>query len=577
MVGGMGDRRTLLCATGLAAVLAATMTVPAPIGAVAEPTSAVPAPAASTPAGSGAALGALAAQSPQPAPPAGRDLITQQYLDFLGREPDEAGLVFWNHQLDSGVHPAALIQSMAEQPEFEQVVAPLVRLYVAYFRRTPDIAGLEFWIGRIRAGQGIDSISENFAQSSEFRTTYGSLDDTGFIELVYRNVLGRAADDGGRSYWLAQMSKGVDRGAVMTAFSESEENRRATYGEVRSTMLYVGMLDRSPEATGLAYWADLIDSGVPYADVIAGFLESTEYRERVDRLLPERNPLTGEATRDAPDRTALAVKIDNVPRARPQVGLNQADVVVEEKVEGDLTRLIAIFQSDVPSIVGPVRSIRTTDFDVLAQFDNPMLAASGANATVLRLLESAPVQNVNALVGGAAYYRDTSRSAPHNLFVKTAELYPIATDPTSTPPMIFRYRPTGQATANAAGASAGVDLAFGGTDVSYRWDGRRGGWVRRQDGVLHTEPGGAQIVPENVVVMTVDYAVSVADAESPEAITVGQGRVDVFTNGVRVTGTWKRSTATDRLVFTDGTGSEIVLTPGETWIALAPAGSVTIR
>ncbi len=573
MVGGMGDRRTLLCATGLAAVLTATMTVPAPTGAVAEPTTAVttsvtfPTPA----------VGARAASSPKSAPPAGRDLITQQYLDFLGRQPDEAGLAFWNHQLDSGVHPAVLIQSMAEQPEFEQVVAPLVRLYVAYFRRTPDIAGLEFWIGRIRSGQGIASISENFAQSDEFRTTYGSLDDTGFIELVYRNVLGRAADSGGRSYWLAQMSGGVDRGAVMTAFSESEENRRATYGEVRSTMLYVGMLDRSPEPSGLAYWADLIDGGVPYSDVIAGFLESTEYKQRISQLLPERNPLTGEATRDAADRTALAVKIDNVPRARPQVGLNQADIVVEEKVEGDLTRLIAIFQSDVPSVVGPVRSIRTTDFDMLAQFDNPMLAASGANATVLRLLESAPVQNVNALVGGAAYYRDTSRSAPHNLFVKTGELFPIATDPTSTPPVIFRYRSTGQATANAAGASAGVDLAFGGTNVSYRWDGQRGGWVRRQDGVLHTEPGGALIVPENVVVMTVDYAVSVADVESPEAITVGQGRVDVFTNGVRVTGTWKRSSATDRLVFTDGTGTEILLTPGETWIALAPAGSVTIR
>ncbi|MEZ5375509.1 MAG: DUF4214 domain-containing protein [Acidimicrobiales bacterium] len=528
---------------------------------------------------SSTALGGVApaAAADAPAPPAGRDLITQQYLDFLSRAPDEAGLAFWNHQLDSGVHPATLIQSMAEQPEFESVVAPLVRLYVAYFLRSPDLAGLEFWIGRIRAGQGIESISQNFAGSAEFQNTYGALDDAAFIDLVYRNVLGRNSDDAGRAYWLEQMAGGIDRGRVMTAFSESAENRRATYGDVRATMLYVGMLDRAPEPEGLAYWAGLINGGTSYADVIAGFLESGEYEARLASMLTERNPLTGEATRAAANRTALAVKIDNVPLARPQTGLNQADIVFEEKVEGDLTRLIAIFQSDVPAVVGPVRSIRTTDFDVLAQFNNPMLAASGANATVLRLLESAPVQNVNALVGGNAYYRDANRRAPHNLFATTSRLYAIAPNPTSTPAPLFRYRPADAGVTNPASASTGVDIEFGRTSVSYRWDGARSGWVRRQDGTLHTEPGGAQVAPENVIVMTTDYAVSIADAESPEAITVGSGRVDVFTNGVVVTGTWQRPTVDSRMVLRDANGAEILLTPGETWVALAPAGTVAIR
>ncbi len=512
-----------------------------------------------------------------PAPPAGRDLITQQYLDFLGRSPDAGGLAFWNHQLDSGVHPATLIQSMAEQPEFEAVIAPLVRLYVAYFLRSPDIGGLEFWTGRIRAGQDIASISQNFAGSTEFSNTYGALNDAEFIDLVYRNVLSRASDEGGRGYWLQQMARGLDRGQVMTNFSESAENRTATYGDVRATMLYIGMLDRTPEPAGLAYWAGLINSGTRYSDVIAGFLASGEYENRLASILVERNPLTGEATRDAANRTALAVKIDNVPLARPQVGLNQADIVFEEKVEGDLTRLIAIFQSDVPAVVGPVRSIRTTDFDVLAQFNTPMLAASGANATILRLLESAPVQNVNALVGGNAYYRESARRAPHNLFATTSRLYAIASNPTSTPAPLFRYRASNLAPANAARASSGVDVAFGRTTVTYRWDGNRGGWIRRHDGALHTEPGGAQIAPENVVVMTTEYAVSIADSESPEAITVGQGRVDVFTSGVVVTGTWSRAAAGDRIILSDTSGAEILLTPGETWVTLAPAGSVTLR
>ncbi len=522
------------------------------------------------------ALAPMAGAAEQPAPPAGRDLITQQYLDFLGRSPDEGGLVFWNRQLDSGVHAATLIQSMAEQPEFEQVIAPLVRLYVAYFERSPDIDGLQFWAGRIRAGQGIASVSENFARSSEFRTTYGALDDAGFVDLVYRNVLARDADDAGRTYWLGQIAQGTDRGQVMTAFSESAENQRATYGRVRASMLYVGMLARTPELAGLAYWAGLIDAGTPYADIIAGFLDSAEYQARLAELLPERNLLTGEATRRAADRTALAVKVDNVPLARPQVGLNQADIVFEEKVEGDLTRLIAVFQSDVPAVIGPVRSIRTTDFNVLAQLNSPMLAASGANKTVLRLLESAPVQNVNALVGDNAYYREPTRRAPHNLFATTARLYALAADPTSTPPPVFRYRSPATPPANADGPATGVDISFGRTNVSYRWDAPRNGWVRRQDGSLHTDAGGAWIAPENVVVMTTDYAVSVADTESPEAITVGQGRVDVFTAGVRVTGRWQRAQAGDRIVLTDSTGAEILLTPGETWVTLAPAGSVTL-
>lgn len=522
-------------------------------------------------------VGVAPAAAADQAPPAGGDLITQQYLDFLGRDPDPAGLAFWNHQLDSGVPAAALIQSMAEQPEFEQIVAPLVRLYVAYFLRSPDIAGLSFWTGRLRAGQNLDSVSQNFSTSVEFQNTYGSLDDAAFIDLVYRNVLGRGSDQSGRDYWLGQLSRGLDRGGVMTAFSESAENQRATYGMVRSTMLYVGMLARSPEPAGLQYWSDLIDSGTPYADIISGFLAAPEYQSRLAGLLTARHPLTGEAARVAADRTALAIKIDNVPLARPQIGLNQADIVFEEQVEGNLTRLIAIYQSDVPSTVGPVRSIRTTDFDVLAQFNNPMLAASGANRTILQLLESAPVQNVNALVAGSAYRRDAARRSPHDLLADTAALYRAAPNPTSTPPVLFRYRSTDQATPNAAGPAAGVDIDFGRTQVSYRWDAGRGGWLRRQDGTTQVEPGGAPVIPENVVVMTTDYRVSVADAESPEAVTVGSGVVEVFTNGSRVRGTWSRATATDRLVLRDSTGAEILLTPGETWVALAPAGSVTLR
>ncbi len=511
------------------------------------------------------------------ASPAAEDLVTQQYLDFLARPPDRGGLEYWTRQLDGGVPAPALIQSMAEQPEFEQVTAPLVRLYLAYFRRAPDFDGLAFWSGRLRAGQGIASVSQNFAQSSEFVTTYGALDDAAFVDLVYRNVLGRTADGAGRDYWLGQMRRGTDRGDVMTAFSESAENQRTTFGTVRATMLYLGMLRRPPELEGLAYWASLIDARVPYRDIVTGFFDSAEYRLRLTGLLPERQPLTGEATRTAATRTVLAVKIDNVPRARPQVGLNQADLVIEEKVEGDLTRLIALFHSDVPAVIGPVRSIRTTDFDILAAFDRPLLAASGANRTILALLDAAPVQNVNALVAGGAYYREPARPSPHNLFARTADLFAAASDANSTPAAPFRYRSPDAPITGPTIATTGVDIEFGRTSVRYRWNAARQGWVRTQDGVTHTDAAGAPVAPENVVVMFVDYRVSVADAESPEAVTVGTGPIEVFSKGVRISGTWSRSAPSERIVLRDLDGRELLLTPGETWMALAPAGSVVVR
>jgi hypothetical protein len=206
-----------------------------------------------------------------------------------------------------------------------------------------------------------------------------------------------------------------------------------------------------------------------------------------------------------------------------------------------------------------------------------MLAASGANQVILNLLQGAPVQNVNALVGGGAYRRDTKRPAPHNLFVTTSQLYAIAPAPFSTPPALFTYRGLGVAPTNPATPSAGVDIAFGRTTVNYRWNAARAGWTRTQDGTTHVDTGGAPVTPENVVVMTCEYRTSVADAESPEAVTVGSGPVEVFTGGVRISGTWSRGSAAERIVLRDANGVEIRLTPGETWIALAPAGTVTVR
>jgi uncharacterized protein YkwD len=102
------------------------------------------------------------------------------------------------------------------------------RLYRAYFLREPDAAGFAYWLGRYRSGQSLTSIADEFSRSHEFRSTYGSVSDRAFVDLVYRNVLGRTPDLAGFQHWLGQLTLGMTRGQVMVSFSDSAEFRART-------------------------------------------------------------------------------------------------------------------------------------------------------------------------------------------------------------------------------------------------------------------------------------------------------------------------------------------------------------
>lgn len=504
------------------------------------------------------------------------DFVTQQYEDFLGRPPDANGLDYWVTELRNGVHPAALVEGLALSDEFEGVMAPVVRLYYAHFERPPDYDGMIHWAGVARSGRSMHHISEEFVRSSEFEATYGPLSDSEYVAQVYTNVLGRSPDTAGAAYWTGELAKGVSRGALMVSFSDSAEYREAMQGRVLATMLYVGMLRRSADEDGLGYWASVLDGGTPYRDAIAGFLGAAEYGTRISRIYRETNPLTGVATRSVPQRPALAVKIDNVDAARPQTNVDRADVVYEEMVEGQLTRLIAVFHSDVPTVVGPVRSVRTTDIDILSQLNTPLLAASGANRGVLAAVAAADVVNVNALEAGRAYYRDNRRRAPHNMYARTADLYAAADDAGGQPPALFRYRAQGEGPVGGVAAS-GVGISFGRADIDFAWSVADRGWRRTQNRSGHVQAGGTRLAPANVVVLEVGYGTSSVDANSPEAHTVGSGAAYVFTDGKRIDGTWSRSGPTDPIALFDGQSREIGLTRGQTFVELAPPGSISLR
>ena len=210
------------------------------------------------------------------------EFVKQQYRDFLNREADTVGLQHWVNRIDSGaVTRVQVIESFFWSEEFGVRIAPIVRLYFAYFLRIPDYVGLMSWINAYNSGWSLGAISDSFAGSEEFQQTYGSLNNEQFVTLVYQNVLGRSPDPGGYAHWVGELNSGRrTRGQVMLEFSESAEYEANSSNEVFVTMIYVGMLRRSPEEEGFDYWVNYLDSGNSGLGFIDGFLNSTEYANR---------------------------------------------------------------------------------------------------------------------------------------------------------------------------------------------------------------------------------------------------------------------------------------------------------
>lgn len=285
------------------------------------------------------------------------------------------------------------------------------------------------------------------------------------------------------------------------------------------------------------------------------------------------SPLTGLEPFDATtlERPALVVKIDNHPVARPQTGLNQADLVYEENVE-NLTRFAAVFQSADSDPVGPIRSGRTQDIDLLGSLNRPLFAWSGGNGRVTAAVRASDLIDVGASrnyeAGG--YFR-SERPGPHDLYASTPKLFALAPDDATAPPSQFTYRPLGEDSDQGEPAD-GVHLSMDGVKVQWLWSDDDGLYRRWQDGKEHMTLPDEQVTSANVVVLYVDYRRSAADAGSPEAVTIGEGEAWVFTDGRWVAGTWSRPDRLATFTLTDADGEVIELTPGRTWVELARTG-----
>jgi hypothetical protein len=281
--------------------------------------------------------------------------------------------------------------------------------------------------------------------------------------------------------------------------------------------------------------------------------------------------LTGEpADVDVTNRPIIAAKIDNYPRARPQWGLDQADVIIEENVEG-VTRFVALFHTQLPDRIGPVRSARTGDLDILASMNRPILAWSGGNRGVTNWVESAARSGI--LVNFTAqkspcYNRNSSRRAPHNL-----QLNPVCAlenAPTAGPARQLWGIDGTWTDPGDIGAvpSPAFNVSMDGVSVDWAWNEEAQRYFRSQNGNAHLAASGAQIAVDNVVELFVFHAPSPVDARSPNPVTVGRGPATVHRNGIRIPATWARNSAYEPFALIDANNEAIALDTGKTFVEL---------
>ena len=284
---------------------------------------------------------------------------------------------------------------------------------------------------------------------------------------------------------------------------------------------------------------------------------------------PPVAPLTGlpDPTGQSLTRPALSVKIENAPEARPQTGLQNADVVYEQIVEYGITRFMAVFNSNIPPVVGPIRSGRIMDPDLAAPLGGIFVYSGGIQATE-DAIKATPGVNVIVDTGsGGALFRDNTKAAPHNLYGHTDQLLASGGKPVPAP-ALFQYLPanvpfTGD---NVNAFTIKYDPTYGAP--TYTWDPAIGAWRRSIGATPFVTTDGGQVAPNNVIIQFVDSYLPSPEAGSFN--TVGNGDAWVFSAGKLVKGKWSRTSRTSPTQFTDASGAPIRLTPGRTWVEFDP-------
>ena len=278
------------------------------------------------------------------------------------------------------------------------------------------------------------------------------------------------------------------------------------------------------------------------------------------------SPFTGEPVRSL--NRVLAVKIDNIVYARPQTGLTRADLVYVLPVEGGLSRFLAVYSSNYPPVIGPVRSAREDDLELLRQFGRPAFAYSGATAALLPYIHRAAriVDLYDGIASG--YYRDNSRIAPYNLYARTRQLLHQAPRASTARDIGFRFGPPpagGKVTRSAS-------VSYPAASFRFTWSPAKDRWLVSMDGRQAVTTGGKRLSPATMVIQYTNVRTSrflEYGKRPPYAETTGSGTALVLRDGKAWTAHWSRPKANGGTTFTTAGGRPMTFAPGQVWVVLA--------
>lgn len=290
------------------------------------------------------------------------------------------------------------------------------------------------------------------------------------------------------------------------------------------------------------------------------------------------SPLTGLKAGKESDTTkpVTAIIIENSPDARPQSGIKDAEIVYEAIAEGGITRFLALYQQNKPTLIGPVRSVRSYHPDWIRPFD-ASVAHVGGSARALKEIRGGNFRDIDQFFNDSAYWRASDRYAPHNVYTSFKRLDALNRQKKytkSSPKPFERADPTPAKKATASKVTIKVSSEL--FNSSYTYNKKSNTYTRSQGGALHKDREKGTISPTVVIALKVNERTVMEETWRERIQTQGTGQAVIFQNGQAIKATWKKSTQNDQLSFTDSNGEKIALARGQTWITAVPNGKGSV-
>ena len=291
------------------------------------------------------------------------------------------------------------------------------------------------------------------------------------------------------------------------------------------------------------------------------------------------SPLNGieVSSNEATTRPVTAIMIENSPDARPQSGIKDAEVVYEAIAEGGITRFMALYQQNEPSVIGPVRSLREYFVDWLAPY-NPSIAHVGGSKAALDEVRNGSYRDIDEFFNGATYWRATDRYAPHNVYTNFDRLNALNKKRGYVSSEFTGFtHADGEPHPEPNATTINIKVSSPTYNSSYVYDAKTNTYIRSQGGEKHLDREKGQVSPSVVIGMNVTMQRVNEDGYREKITTIGTGTATLFQNGSAKEITWQKENRASQIIFTDESGKDVALNRGQVWITAVPnnGGNIT--